>query len=127
MQGKCIWLKFFSASLFKVKIMINTVLKKSAVAGIYTRKNQKQYRTRRGAWYPVGSTVLVDSIEDFSEFLHFGRAVGFEWITLTSADIIIAYDGGRTYRTSVPAGTLIRRVSNGCPAGAGQVAVILPV
>lgn len=127
MQGKCIWLKFFSVSLFKVKIMINTVLKKSAVAGIYTRKNQKQYRTRRGAWYPVGSTVLVDSLEDFSEFLYCKLRVGFEWTVVGNDDVIIAYDGGRTSRISVPAGTLIRRISNGCPAGSGQIALILPV
>ena len=106
--------------------MVNTVLKKSSVVGIYTRKNQKQYRTRRGAWYPVTTTTVVDCMLEFSEFLHCKVRVGFEWITLTTADIIIAYDGGRTYRTPVPAGTLVRRVSWGSPAMAGQVAVILP-
>ena len=106
--------------------MVNTVLKKDSVVGIYTRKNQKQYRTRRGAWYPVTTTTVVDYMAEFSEFLHSGSAVGFEWTTLTTADIISAYDGGRTYRTPVPAGTRVRRISAGCPAGAGEVAVILP-
>ena len=104
----------------------NHVLKKTAVVGVYPRKGQKQYRTRRGAWYPVNSTELVDYMEEFSEFLHFGRAVGFEWITLDNDDTLIAYDGGRTSRTPVPEGTRVRRVLSGCPAGAGMVAVILP-
>lgn len=104
----------------------NYVLKKTAVVGVYPRKNVKQYRTRRGAWYPVNSTELVDYMEEFSEFLHCKMRVGFEWATLPTADVIIAYDGGRTCRTPVPAGTRVRRVLSGCPAGAGLVAVILP-
>ena len=107
--------------------MINTVLKKDSVVGIYTRKNQKQYRTRRGAWYPVSTTVMVDYLAEFSEFQLYRGRVGFEWIILPCDDVLIAYGGGRTYRTRVPAGTRVRRISTGCPAGAGEVAVVLPV
>ena len=105
----------------------NYVLKKHAVIGVYPRKGQAQYRTRRGAWYPVKSTELVDCMEEFSEFLYCKLRVGFEWTTLSNDDVIIAYDGGRTCRTPVPAGTRVRRVLSGCPEGAGLAAVILPV
>ena len=106
--------------------MVNTVLKKDSVVGIYTRKNQKQYRTRRGAWYPTSSVELVDVQVRFSEFQLFKSPVGCEWVVLPTADTLIAYDGGRTYRTQLPAGTRVRRVLPGYADWAGVVAVILP-
>ena len=101
-------------------------ISKRKVLGVFTRKNQKQYKHTNGQWYPVATTELVDFRTSFSEFLHCKVCVGFEWVTLPNNDFIIAYDGGRIQRTPVPAGTLVRRVSWGSPAMAGQVAVILP-
>ena len=101
-------------------------ISKSKVLGVFTRKNQKQYKHTNGQWYPVATTELVDFRTSFSEFLHCGVHVGFEWIVLPMNDFIVAYGGGQTNRISVPAGTMVRRISNGCPAMAGMVAVILP-
>ena len=102
-------------------------ISKHNVLGVYTRKNQKQYRTRGGAWYPTSSTELVDVQVRFSEFQLFKSPVGFEWLALPSDDTLIAYEGRHTRRTQLPAGTRVRRVLPGYADWAGVVAVILPV
>ena len=101
---------------------------KSSVVGVYPRKGANQYKTRTGEWHPAASTELVDFKVDFSEFRNAPRGTGdTEWEVLESDDVIISYDGGRTSRTEVPAGALVRRVAWGCPAMAGTMAVILPL
>lgn len=95
------------------------------IASVGVRRNVRTIFTKDGASIAVSEAKVVDERGIGLSTLRGHGLVG-DYAMLTSDDVIVTYDSGRTYRRPVPAGTELFRTSAGAPAYAGYVAARFP-